>query len=62
MIKKSVIMDIWILWFYGYIGYIRDLSVNILTQNIDEVKINKNSKNIKTNSKKNYIRNKNRYF
>ena len=46
-----------ILQFYEYIGYIKNISMNILIQNIDDIKINKNSKNIK-----NYIISKNKYF
>ena len=34
-------MDISILPFYRYIGYIGDILVDILTQNIDELKIDK---------------------
>ena len=47
-IKISVIMDISILPFYGYIRYIGDILVDILTQNIDELKIDKkNYKNVR---------------
>ena len=52
--KISIIIDILVLCFYWYIGYIGNIWIDILTQNIDEVKINKNSKNIKINSKKLY--------
>ena len=45
--KISVITDISVLWFYEYIGYIENISIDILTQNIGDVKINKNSENIK---------------
>ena len=41
-------MDLLVLRFYGYII---DIQINILTQNIDNIKVNKNSKNIKKNSK-----------
>ena len=34
--------------------YIGDILINILTQNIDDIKINENSENIKKNSKKLY--------
>ena len=44
--KISVITDISVLWFYEYIGYIENISIDILTQNIGDVKINKNSENI----------------
>ena len=44
--KISVIMDILVLWFYGYIEYIRNISANILTQNISDIKINENSENM----------------
>ena len=37
--KISVITDIWILGFYGYIG---DIAADILTQNIDRPKIHQN--------------------
>ena len=37
--KISVIIDISVLGFYGYI---EDISVNILTQNIDRQKIHQN--------------------
>ena len=40
--KISVITDISVLRFYEYIGYIEDISIDILTQ-----KINKNYENIK---------------
>ena len=40
MMKISVIMDISVFRFYGYIG---DISVNILKKNIDKLKIVKNS-------------------
>ena len=41
-------MDISILPFYGYIRYIGDILVDILTQNIDELKIDKkNYKNVR---------------
>ena len=39
----SVSMDISILAFYGYIGYIGDISVDIFFMNIDISKINKNT-------------------
>ena len=44
--KISVITDISVLRFYEYIGYIENISIDILTQNISDVKINKNSENI----------------
>ena len=47
----SIIMDILVFRLYGYIGYIEDILTDILIQNIGDVKINKNSENIK-----NYIR------
>ena len=37
--KISVIMNIWVLRFYGYIG---DISVNILEKNIDKPKYDQN--------------------
>ena len=40
--KISVIIDISILGFYRYIRYIRDISMDILTQNIDKPKIDRN--------------------
>ena len=39
MMKISVITNILLLWFYGYIG---DISTYILIQNIDEPKIDQN--------------------
>ena len=50
--KISVIMNIWVLRFYGYIG---DISVNILEKNIDKPKIDQNS--WKCKNCKNIIRN-----
>ena len=52
-------MDIMVFRFYRYIEYIGDISVNILTQIIDEPKINQNLKNKNKNKKtlKNKIRN-----
>ena len=47
--KISVIMDISVLRFYGYIGYIGDLSADILGKNIDRLKIVKNSWKCKEN-------------
>ena len=41
-IKISVIMDISIIQFYGYMEYIGDISMNILIQNIDWPKIDQN--------------------
>ena len=41
-IKISVITDISVVQFYGYIEYIGDISTNILTQNIDWPKIDQN--------------------
>ena len=41
-IKISVIMDISIIQFYGYMEYIGDISTNILIQNIDWPKIDQN--------------------
>ena len=41
--KISVSMDISVLAFYGYIGYIGDISVDIFFMNIDISKINKNT-------------------
>ena len=38
--KISVITDISVLLFYEYIGYIRHILTDILTQNINEPKIN----------------------
>ena len=52
-------MDILVLRFYRYI---RDIYTNILTQNIDNIKVNKNSKKILRKILKYYIRSKNRYF
>ena len=57
--KISIIMDILVLRFYRYI---RDIYTNILTQNIDNIKVNKNSKKILRKILKYYIRSKNRYF
>ena len=57
--KISVIIDISVIWFHKYIG---DISTDVLIQNIGKVKINENYENIKKNSKKNYIRSKNRHF
>ena len=42
-LKISVLMDISVLAFYGYIGYIGDISVDIFFMNIDISKINKNT-------------------
>ena len=45
-------MDISVLKFYKYIEYIKEISIDILTQNINEWKlIKKNHKNIRKNSK-----------
>ena len=41
--KISVITDISVFRFYGYIGYIGDISVDILEKNIGKLKIVKNS-------------------
>ena len=41
--KISLISDISVLRFYGYIGYIGDISADILEKNIDRLKIVKNS-------------------
>ena len=41
--KISVITNILVLRFYGYIKYIGDISVNILKKNIDRLKIDQNS-------------------
>ena len=41
--KISVITNISILQFYGYIGYIGDISADILEKNIGKLKIVKNS-------------------
>ena len=41
--KISVITDISVFRFYRYIGYIGDISVDILGKNIGKVKIVKNS-------------------
>ena len=41
--KISVSMDISVLPFYGYIGYIGDISVDFFFMNIDISKINKNT-------------------
>ena len=41
--KISVITDISVLRFYGYIGYIGDISTDILEKNIGRLKIVKNS-------------------
>ena len=43
----SIITDILVLRFYGYIRYIGEISMNILTQNIDEPKLIKTHENIK---------------
>ena len=40
--KISVITDISVLRFYGYIGYIENISVDILEKNIGMFKIVKN--------------------
>ena len=40
--KISVIMDISVFQFYGYIGYIRDILTDILEKNIDKPKIDQN--------------------
>ena len=40
--KISVITDISVLRFYGYIGYIGDISADILEKNIGRLKIVKN--------------------
>ena len=39
MMKISVITNISVFLFYGYIEHIGNISVDILTQNIDESKI-----------------------
>ena len=38
--KISVITDILVFWFYGYIG---DISMDVLEKNIDKPKIDQNS-------------------
>ena len=43
MMKISVITDISVLQFYRYIGYIGDISADILEKNIDKLKIDQNS-------------------
>ena len=53
--KISIIMNTLVLWFYIDTS---NILVDILIQNIDDVKINENSKNIKKNSKYIYIRSK----
>ena len=53
--KISIIMNTLVLWFYIDTS---NILVDILIQNIDDVKINENSKNIKKNSKNIYIRSK----
>ena len=45
--KLSIIMDISVLQFYEYI---REISVDILTQNIDGQKINQTHGNVRKNS------------
>ena len=40
--KISVITDISVLRLYGYIGYIRDISADILEKNINKPKIDQN--------------------
>ena len=52
--KISVITNILVSRCYRYIGYIEDISADVLTQNIDDVKINKKFENIKKNIKKLY--------
>ena len=47
--KISVITDISVLRFYGYIGYIGDISADTLEKNIDRLKIVKNSWKCKEN-------------
>ena len=47
--KISVITDISVLRFYEYIGYIGDMSADILKKNIDKLKIVKNSWKYKEN-------------
>ena len=54
LMKISIITNISVLQFYGYIKYIRDILMDILTQNIDQVKNNKILRQIL----KNYIRSK----
>ena len=53
--KISIIMNTLVLWFYIDTS---NILVDILIQNIDDVKINENSKNIKKNSKYIYKRKK----
>ena len=59
--KISVITDISVFQFYGYIEYIEDISTNILKKKIGSLKLIKTYENIKKNSK-NYIINNNRHF
>ena len=42
--------------YQGYIGYIRDISANILIQNIDRQKIDQNLWNVRKKTLKNEIR------
>ena len=58
MMKILIITNISVLRFYGYIKYIGDISMDILTQNIDQVKNNK----ILRQTLKNYIRSKKYIF
>ena len=47
--KISIIPDISVLRFYEYIGYIRDISADILEKNIGRLTIVKNSWKCKEN-------------
>ena len=61
--KKLLITNVSVIWFHGYIGYIRNIILTcILKYNISDVKINENYENIKKKTPTKYIRSKNRYF
>ena len=49
-LKISIMTDILVLRFYGYIGYIGDISVDILAQNIVVQKLIKSLGNVRKNS------------
>ena len=57
--KILIITDISVFQFCGYIGYIKDISTDILKKNLGSLKLIKTYENIEKNS---YIINNNRHF
>ena len=57
--KILIITYISVFQFYGYIGYIKDISIDILKKNLGNLKLIKTYENIEKNS---YIINNNRHL